>query len=160
MRVQDVMTWDPESCTPHHDLAHAAMIMWRRDCGIVPVVEGGTNKLIGVVTDRDICMATATKGKTPGSILVGDVMTKHPRACLPADDLKEAIKVMSDAQIRRLPVADTQGNLRGVVSLNDLILHAEKSDRHGEAPVTYAEVMTALRAVSKHRRETAITTPR
>ena len=87
MRVQDLMTWDPEACTPHHDLAHAAMIMWRRDCGIVPVVEGGTNKLIGVITDRDICMATATKGRTPAAITVGDVMSKKPTTCLPGDEL-------------------------------------------------------------------------
>jgi CBS domain-containing protein len=159
MRVQDVMTWDPESCTPHHDLAHAAMIMWRRDCGIVPVVESGSNRLIGVITDRDICMAAATKGRAPSELVVGDAMTKEPQSCLPGEDLKEALRKMTSAQVRRLPVADTQGNLRGVVALNDLILHAEKTDRHGEAPVTYAEVMTALKMVSKHRRETAITAP-
>jgi CBS domain-containing protein len=159
MRVQDVMTWDPESCTPHHDLAHVAMIMWRRDCGIVPVVESGTNHLIGVVTDRDICMATATQGKAPGQIPVGDAMTRNPLTCLPGDDLKTALKSMADAQVRRLPVADTQGNLRGVVALNDLILHAEKTARHGEAAVTYAEVMAALRTVSQHRQATAVHAP-
>ncbi|HEY6573284.1 MAG TPA: CBS domain-containing protein [Candidatus Eisenbacteria bacterium] len=160
MRVQDLMTWDPESCTAHHDLAHAAMIMWRRDCGIVPVVEGGTNKLIGVITDRDICMATATKGRSPAAITVGDVMSKEPTTCLPGDDLKTALRKMSDSQVRRLPVADTQGYLRGIVGLNDLILHAEKTDRHGEAPVTYTDVVGVLRAVCKHRAETAITTAR
>jgi CBS domain-containing protein len=160
MRVQDLMTWDPESCTPHHDLAHAAMIMWRRDCGIVPVVDSGTNRLVGVVTDRDICIAAATQGKAPGEIAIGDVMTKTPQACLPADDLKSALKKMAEAQVRRMPVADTQGNLRGILALNDLILHAEKSDRHGEAPVTYAEVMNALQKVSRHRKETAIASPR
>lgn len=160
MRVQDLMTWDPESCTPHHDLAHAAMIMWRRDCGIVPVVEGGTNRLIGVLTDRDICMAATTKGRTPAAITVGDVMREKPSTCLPGDDLKTALRKMGEAQVRRLPVADTQGNLRGIVALNDLVLHAEKTDRHGEAPVTYADVMSVLRAVSKHRVETAITTAR
>lgn len=160
MRVQDLMTWDPESCTPHHDLAHAAMIMWRRDCGFVPVVESGTNKLAGVITDRDICMAVATKGRSPGSIQVGEVMNKKPVSCLPGDELKTALRRMGDAQVRRIPVTDTQGNLRGIVTLNDLILHAEKTDRHGEAPVTYADVMGVLQTVSKHRLETAITAPR
>lgn len=160
MRVQDLMTWDPESCTPHHDLSHASMIMWRRDCGIVPVVEGGSNKLVGVITDRDICMATATKGRSPASITVGEVMSRKPASCLPGDELRTALRRMAEARVRRIPVADTQGNLRGVVTLNDLILHAEKTDRHGEAPVTYAEVMAALQAVSRHRVETAIATPR
>lgn len=157
MRVQDLMTWDPESCTPHHDLAHAAMIMWRRDCGVVPVVESGTNRLIGVITDRDICMAATTKGLSPAAISVGDVMSESPTTCLPGDELKTALRKMGEAQVRRLPVADTQGRLRGIVAINDLLLHAEKTDRHGEAPVTYADVMGVLRAVSKHRTETAIT---
>lgn len=160
MRIQDLMTWDPESCTPHHDLSHAAMIMWRRDCGIVPVVESGTNRLVGVVTDRDICMATATKGRSPAAITVGEVMSKDPVSCVAGDELKTAIRKMEEAQVRRIPVIDTQGNLRGIVTMNDLALHAEKSDRHGEAPVTYADVMAALRAVSKHRKETAIAAPR
>jgi CBS domain-containing protein len=153
MRVQDLMTWDPESCTPHHDLAHAAMIMWRRDCGIVPVVESGTNKLVGVVTDRDICMAAATRGKAPYEVPVGEVMNREPRTCIAGDELKTALKAMTEARVRRLPVTDTQGNLRGILAMNDLILHAEKTDRHGEAPVTYAEVMGLLKAVSKHRKE-------
>jgi CBS domain-containing protein len=156
MRIQDVMTWDPESCTPHHDLAHAAMIMWRRDCGIVPVVESGGNKLIGVITDRDICMAAATKGKSPAQITVGDVMARQPRTCLPGDDLKTALKLMAVEQIRRLPVADTQGNLRGIVALNDLILQAEETDRHGKAPVTFADVMGVLKTVSRHRAQKAV----
>jgi CBS domain-containing protein len=160
MRVQDLMTWDPESCTPHHDLAHAAMIMWRRDCGIVPVVEGGTNRLIGVITDRDICIASATRGRPTTSIVVGDVMSRELTTCLPGDELKTALQKMGEAQVRRLPVADTQGNLRGILTLNDLLLHAEKTDRHGGAPVTYAEVMGTLRAVSRHRAETAITVSR
>ena len=129
MRIQDLMTWDPESCTPHHDLSHAAMIMWRRDCGIVPVVESGSNKLIGVITDRDICMATATKGKSPASINVGEVMNKKPVSCLPGDEVKTALRRMAEAQVRRIPVTDTQGNLRGMITLNDLLLHAEKTSR-------------------------------
>jgi CBS domain-containing protein len=159
MRVQDLMTWDPESCTPHHDLAHAAMIMWRRDCGIVPVVESGSNTLVGVITDRDICMATATKGKSPAAIAVGEVMSRKPTFCLPGDDLKTALRKLGEVRVRRIPVTDTQGNLRGIVTLNDLILHAEKTDRHGEAPVTYADVMGVMQTVSRHRLETAIATP-
>lgn len=158
MRVQDMMTWDPESCTSHHDLAHAAMILWRRDCGIVPVVEGGTNKLIGVLTDRDICMAVATKGKAAYAIPVGEVMMHTPVTCLPADDLKIALRKMGESRVRRLPVVDTQGNLRGIVSMNDMILHAEKTNRPGEAPVSHAEVMDALKQISKHRTESAMTT--
>ncbi len=87
-------------------------------------------------------------------------MNRKPVFCLPGDELRTALHKMGEAQVRRIPVTDTQGNLRGMITLNDLLLHAEKSDRHGEAPVTYADVMGVLQAVSKHRLETAITTPR
>lgn len=153
MRIEDVMTGDPECCTPHHDLAHAAMIMWRRDCGIVPVVEGGTNKLIGVVTDRDICMATTMKNRAPSIIPVADVMNRKPMTCLPDEDVKAALQKMGEAQVRRLPVTDSQGNLRGIVALNDLALHAERAEGKGNVSVPYEAVVSVLRAVSRHRDE-------
>ncbi len=158
MKIEELMTREPECCTPHHDLAHAAMIMWRRDCGIVPVVEGGTQKLIGVITDRDICMAATMKSLSPSAITVADVMNQTPKTCLPTDDLKIALRKMGEAQVRRLPVADADGTVRGIVALNDLVLHAEKSEGKGEGSLPYADLMAALRSVSKHRSEAVLAT--
>jgi CBS domain-containing protein len=152
MRIEDLMTRDPECCTPHHDLAHAAMIMWRRDCGIVPVVEGGTQTLIGIITDRDICMAATMKGRAPGAIPVADVMNRKPMTCLPDEDVKSALRKMGDAQVRRLPVADAAGNVRGILALNDLVLRLERADgKGGEDSIPHSDVMGMLRSISKHR---------
>jgi CBS domain-containing protein len=144
------MTRDVESCTPGANLAQAAMIMWRRDCGFVPVVENPGNRFTGVITDRDICMATATKHCTPDSVQVGTVMNRRAITCAPSDDAQIAMRRMSEGQVRRLPVIDKEGRLMGVLALNDLALAAERTARRGDESVTYGDVMGVLRAVSAH----------
>lgn len=155
MKVHDLMMWEVESCRPECDLAEAAMIMWRRDCGIVPVVDNPSDKLIGVITDRDICMATATQHKDPHSIRVGDVMSRKLYTCSPTDDVRIAMKAMKEGQVRRLPVVDENGTLRGVISLNDIALAAERTAKAG-AGLGYPEVIDLLQAISTHRFETSL----
>ena len=150
MKIQDLMTWEVDSCTPDSDLGSAAMTMWRRDCGFVPVVERDARKLVGVITDRDICMATATQRRDPYSLRVGDVMSKKLFTCSPADDARAALRIMKEGQVRRLPVVDPKGIVQGVISLNDLALAAQRTGRPGEG-ITFAEVMEAFQAISKHR---------
>lgn len=157
MKVHDLMAWEVEACRPESDLAEAAMIMWRKDCGFVPVVESGGRKVVGVVTDRDICMATTTQGREPRAIRVGSIMSRKIHSCSPTDDLRTAMNTMKEGKVRRLPVTDDNGELRGVISLNDLALAAEKTARVG-AGVSYAELMDVLHAVSAHRMETAMQT--
>jgi len=151
MKVQDVMTWDVEACAPDSNLAEAAMIMWRRDCGIVPVVRNPRGQVVGVITDRDICIATATKHREPAAIQVGDAMTKNPRTCAPTEDVHAALEAMKKAQVRRLPVLDGEGQLKGMLSLNDVSLAADRSERKTDAGLAYREVMDVLRAISAHR---------
>lgn len=156
MKVHDLMVWEPESCRPESNVAEAAMIMWHKDCGFVPVVESSSDKkLVGVITDRDICMATAIKHKEPHSIRVGEVMTRTPFTCSPTDDVRIALQHMKEGRVRRLPVTDESGKLRGVISLNDLLLAAGKTARAG-AGLGYPEVMDLLQSISTHRTETAI----
>jgi CBS domain-containing protein len=150
MKVQDLMTWEIDWCTTDSDLGSAAMEMWRRDCGIVPVVESDSRKLVGVITDRDICMATATQRRDPYSLRVGDVMSKRLFTCSPADDARAALRIMKEGQVRRLPVVDPKGTLQGIISLNDLALAAQRTGRPGEA-LSFAEVMEAVQGVSRHR---------
>ena len=126
------------------------MIMWRKDCGFVPVIERDARKLVGVITDRDICMATATQRRDPYSLRVGDVMSKKLFTCSPADDARVALRIMKEGQVRRLPVVDPKGILQGVISFNDLALVAQRTGRPGEG-LTYADTMEALQAISKHR---------
>jgi CBS domain-containing protein len=151
MNVAHLMTRDVESCVPDANLTQAAMIMWRRDCGFVPVVESQGGRFAGVITDRDICIATATKHVSPDSIRVATVMNRNAVTCAPSDDAKVAMRRMAETQVRRLPVIDKEGKLTGVLSLNDLALAAERNARREDDSIRHADVMDVLRAVSAHR---------
>jgi CBS-domain-containing membrane protein len=146
------MTSDVESCSASNTLSEAAAVMWRRDCGVVPVVDE-ERRVVGVVTDRDICMALATRGQLATEVTVGDVMTASPRTCTTVDDVREALDLMKSAQLRRLPVVDGAGRLAGVLSINDIILHSDrgKSKKH----VSHADAMAALKAISAPHRAAA-----
>src|SRR5262245_35747142 len=90
MKVKDVMTRGIETCTQDTDLAAAAMTMWRRDCGVVPVADA-QGKLVGVITDRDICMAVATKHRPAEQVHVRELITGTLHAVRPEDDVKAAL---------------------------------------------------------------------
>jgi CBS domain-containing protein len=149
MKVQDIMTADVESCDPQSDLAAAAMIMWKRDCGSVPVVDN-ERKVVGMITDRDICMALATRNKLAAAIKVGEVISGRVYACAPDDNIKDALEIMQSAQLRRLPVVADGGTLQGILSLNDVVLHSRRgqSKKH----ISHGDAMTTLKALAEHRK--------
>ena len=154
MNVDHFMTHDVRTCRAVDNLVDAAMIMWNRDCGFVPVTDQPDGPLTGVITDRDICMAVATQHRPIESISVGEVMNHEPVRCMPTDDVRVAMERMSAAQVRRLPVVDKKGRLKGVVALNDLILAAEETRK--PAAVPYEDVMRTLKSVSAHRVPAAV----
>jgi CBS domain-containing protein len=152
MKVEQLMTRDVETCTTDADLAHAAMIMSRRNCGLVPVVERGSGRLAGVITDRDICMAAGMRQASSHSIQVGEVMTSRLVTCTPTDEAQVAMHRMSEARVRRLPVVDGQGKVQGVVSLTDLVLAATRSALPEVGGIKDTEVLAVLKAVSTRPR--------
>lgn len=119
MKVNEWMTKDVVACRPEDGLDRAAQIMWDRDCGIVPVVDPG-GRVVGMVTDRDACMAAYTKGLPLDRIRVGEVMSKQVYSCHAEDELPLAEATMQHHRVRRMPVVDGEGRLKGIVSLNDL----------------------------------------
>src|SRR6266481_2638161 len=128
MKVQDVMTYDVQSCAPETNLATVAMKMWRGDFGAMPVVTG--RKVVGMITDRDICMAAATKHCDPATIRVEDVTTGEVYGCSPDTDIHEALKIMQQRKVRRLPIINADdGKLAGILSLNDIALKAQSDDK-------------------------------
>jgi CBS domain-containing protein len=144
MTVQSIMTSSPAACTLQSNLAEAARIMWERDCGIVPVTEDG--KVIGVVTDRDICIAASTKNRPPSQIAVGELPRGDVIVCRQGDDVQTALTLMRDRRIRRLPVIGPDDRLAGVVSLNDLVLAAAD-----KADVRPGDVVDVMKAICSHR---------
>ena len=151
MNVKDVMTKEVKSCKAHDMLSEAARLMWDHDCGCVPVVDA-KNDVVGMITDRDICMAAATKGRPLRHIAVREVVSGHLHACFPTDDVETALATMSSARVRRLPVVDQEARLKGVVSLNDFILAADAE----RGRISGKNVLGALRAVSEHRSLVAV----
>lgn len=142
MKIRDIMTPQPRTCTPETTLAAAAGLMWDTDCGILPVVENGA--LVGVVTDRDICIALATRNARAAAMKVGEVSGRTVWTCGPDEDPRVALATMTAHRVRRLPVVDAGGHLVGVISLNDLVLVG------GTAPVRSKDVVDTLRAICAH----------
>ena len=101
MKIKERMTAAPKTCTRDTTLASAAHLMWQPDCGILPVVDEG--KLIGVVTDRDLYIALATRNKRASQVNVGEVATETVLSCTPEDDVHAALATMKQARVRRLP---------------------------------------------------------
>jgi len=155
MNVHDVMTDRVESCQPWTDLGEAAMVMWRNDCGAVPVQDPASGKLQGVITDRDICMALATTGRRPGERVVSEVMATQPLTVHPDDDIEAALETMRRGRVRRLPVVSDDGKLVGMLSINDLILRASKLHSRTKSVVPADDVLETLKAICRHRQETA-----
>ena len=127
MHVRDVMTTRVRPCMPDDSLAHAAQLMWQNDCGCIPVctsVGDSSEHLLGMITDRDICMCALFEGKPLGELQVNQAMTTRLKCCEPHDTLERAEKLMSEGRIRRLPVVNAGRQLVGVISLADLTREA------------------------------------
>jgi len=123
MKVKELMTTDVKRCTPETNLAAAAKIMWEGDCGAVPVTDE-RDRVVGVITDRDICIAAATRPRTEGEIPVKDVISKPLYTCAPGDDVRSALEIMKTRKIRRLPVVEQGGRLAGIVSIHDIAVQS------------------------------------
>ena len=150
MNVKDVMTSDVQSCGLDTNLASAAKMMWDKDCGILPVVDV-ERQVLGVITDRDICMACATKNRAPSEITVGESLSGKTYRCKVSDDVHTVLDIMKREQVRRLPVVDEAGVLQGLISMNDFILLAGET-KSGKAPaITGEDVARTLKGISAHR---------
>jgi CBS domain-containing protein len=123
MQVREVMTREAVFCGPETNLAEAALLMWKNDCGFLPVVGEGGN-VIGVITDRDVSVALGTRNQRATEVRVWDVMPKQLFTCTAEDDVHTALKTLRAAKIRRLPVIDPEGMLVGVLSMDDIVLKA------------------------------------
>jgi len=147
VKVKEIMTLNPKACTPTTDLAEAAHVMWNSDCGILPVVTGG-GRVVGLITDRDICMAAAMKGRTLANIAVEEVINGKVYSCKPKDNVITALEIMRDRRVRRLPVVSDEGLLEGMISMNDIVLLARPSGKKTE--LSYGEAIKTYQAICAH----------
>lgn len=149
MKIHELMTRDVEACHPSDDLASVAMTMWRRNCGIVPVVDE-QNRVLGAITDRDICIATATRHLPPRDLTARDVVSRELFTVHDTDDVRVALEVMQYKQVRRLPVVDANQNLKGIVSMNDIVLSLKVPATRHDTELSPNEVLQALQSICRH----------
>ena len=150
MKVYEVMNENVKFCRQETDLAEASAMMWDNDCGVLPVVVNG-GKTIGVITDRDIAIALGTRNRPAAEIRVKEVISGKLFATSPDEDIHTALKLMRKEKVHRLPVINAQGNLEGILSLNDVVLQAVHQNGKRTPELNYEDVVSTLKAVCEHR---------
>jgi CBS domain-containing protein len=142
MKVKKLMTEEVEFCHLEDDLTKAVEIMWRRDCGVVPVIDGN-GSVVGMITDRDISIAAASRNQKLSEIKIGEVIANgNLVTCSPDEDVEDALKKMRRKQIKRLSVVSKNGALTGILSITDILLKDKKLKK---------KVFSALKAIAKPR---------
>ena len=143
MRVEDVMIRNVKYCSPEMNLAAVAEILWKAGCGTLPVVEN--DRVIGMITDRDIAVALGTRNAKAADVIVRNVSLPKLFSTSPGEDIHTALRTMGAQKVRRLPVLDSAGALQGILCLDDVILFAEP---RGE--LAYADVVVTLQSICQH----------
>jgi len=152
MKIKEIMQRNVKVCTQDDTLNTAARLMWDNDCGCVPVIASdGNGAIIGMISDRDICMAAYTQGKSLNDIPVTVAMSHSVLSCKPNDDLALVEAVMREARIHRLPVVDDSGAVVGIVSLTDIARNSLSLGDGRVALGAQAEIARTLAAIREPR---------
>lgn len=125
MKAKDIMTKQPKCVTAETSVREAARIMKEQDVGVLPVVEReGSDRLIGIITDRDIAVRHVAEGHDSSSCPVREAMTSNVRTAREDDDVDDVMDLMGKEQVRRIPVVDDRGSLVGIVAQADIVREA------------------------------------
>lgn len=149
MKVKEVMTPNAIAIWLTESLGDAAELMWKNDCGVLPVIKDG-RKVIGMITDRDICMAAAMRDSKPSSVSIEEVMTGQVYSVNAEDNIDKALEAMQEHKVRRLPVVNAEGELEGILAMNDVVLHANASDGAATDGIGHADVVKTFQAICQH----------
>jgi len=129
-QIRELMTTSPRTVSPDATAVDAARLMRDEDTGIAPIVDGD-GRLAGVVTDRDVALRIVAEGKDPGSTRVADIASQNVVTVDPQQDVDEALRLMAEHQVRRLPVVEEDGKLVGILAQADVARHVDAA-RTGE----------------------------
>lgn len=158
MRVEEQMTKNVTTCKTGDSLARAAKLLWDHDCGCVPVV-GHLGRVLGMITDRDICMAALITGKSLAELRVRDAMARDIATMRASESTHEAEMVMRNRRVRRLPVLDDQNRLIGLLCCNDLVRWVDDGGANGTTAEDAVHLLRTLATVGRSRTMLAETTP-
>jgi CBS domain-containing protein len=139
-KCREVMTPDPVCCEPDDAVTRIAALMKKEDVGSVPVVESQSSKrLVGIVTDRDIVTKVVAGGVAVDRATARDAMTSNPASCSEDDDVGQAMKLMAQRQIRRMPVVDAQGRVAGIIAQADVATRMRSDTDTGQMVESISE---------------------
>ena len=141
MKIEDVMTRRVVAARADTELAHVARLMWDNDCGAVPVVDA-EDKVVGILTDRDVCMGAHFTGKALREQRASGCMAGEVLTCRPGDEVLAVVGAMAKRRVRRIPVTDETGRLVGLVSVGDLFAARERASAREKK--TLAEALLVL----------------
>ncbi|HMD09443.1 MAG TPA: CBS domain-containing protein [Candidatus Acidoferrum sp.] len=144
MKVKEIMTQSAVCCNPETNVGAAVEFMWVRNCGMLPVV-GPDQKLTGIVTDRDICIAMGTRNRLAGELSVGEIATRNVFTCKPDEEIHEALQTMVSKHVRRLPVVNDKGVPQGILSMDDIITHGDIHKWEGCCELSSEEIIRGLK---------------
>lgn len=146
MRVREIMRSEARFCYPWTDLAVAGRTMAEVGCGFLPVVDLD-RRVVGVLTDRDICLALTARDRKPSEMTAQEVIAGEVFTCATNDDLTDALAVMSACKVRRLPVLDDAGRLEGILSIDDIAVASRALGPHDYTGPFYSDVAKTLKAI-------------
>jgi CBS domain-containing protein len=149
MRVYSVMKREPRTCTPETDLATAGRTMAQVDCGFLPVIDAG-RRVVGLITDRDICLGVTLRDELPSAIRVKDVISGEVYSCTADEEITEALNTMREFGVRRLPVVDMAGRIEGILSLDDIVLESRALGSEQFTGPFYSDIARTLKAICSH----------
>lgn len=147
MRIENLMSQPVHTCNQSCTLNEAAQLLWEHDCGAIPIVDDH-DQLVGMLTDRDICMAAYTKGKPLKDIQIGEAMSKKVYSCQQSERIEDAEQTMSDNKVRRIPVVDDEQRPIAIISLTDIARSAAAANsKHGKSNGLERHLAATLAAI-------------
>ncbi len=146
MNVQAIMTSSPYFATRHATIGDVAKIMADHEIGVVPIVDAA-RRILGILTDRDLCKAIATMDRPASEIPALALASKPVISCGPEEELESALKTMRTRHIRRLPVVDPDGTLQGILSIDDVVLRSEEKLEKNQSSVSFGDAVQTLKAI-------------
>jgi CBS domain-containing protein len=149
MQVRACMTDDAKFAMPETSLKEAARMMDAGSFGAVPVLNT-RGEVIGIITDRDICLAIARWERPASEIAVSEVMTRKVFTCEADENIDDAMRTMRHHRVRRLPVIAADGRLAGILSMDDVVLHSDAGAGWISAGIGYGETVGTLKSIYQH----------
>ncbi len=146
MKVKEIMTSQVKTCRPETTLMAAAEIMRETNYGTLPVTNV-ENKVVGIITDRDICLAVGGHQQLTSQLKVSEVISGKVFHCAPGDEVKDALTTMRKKKVHRLPVINGSGILKGLLSIDDVLLQAGRANGKKKGKITYKEMVRAYQKI-------------